>query len=205
MTRPFFRPTFSPGPIRPASLGASHHAIPPMLAAPLRTACFSSLRAAARATPRSVPRVSAARSFQTSSVSNAIKTLYTAEHEWLKYNDETNEGVLGITDHAQNSLGDVVYLELPAVELEVSKGDQIGSVESVKAASDIYSPVSGIVSEVNEKLNDEMTLVNKSPENEGTYIHTYIRLVRQAPPHESRRNRRTAVGGGIQSHSRALR
>ncbi|AYO45001.1 Glycine cleavage system H protein, mitochondrial [Malassezia restricta CBS 7877] len=140
-----------------------------MLAAPLRTACFSSLRAAARATPRSVPRVSAARSFQTSSVSNAIKTLYTAEHEWLKYNDETNEGVLGITDHAQNSLGDVVYLELPAVELEVSKGDQIGSVESVKAASDIYSPVSGIVSEVNEKLNDEMTLVNKSPEHEGWF------------------------------------
>lgn len=191
--------------MRPASLGASHHAIPPMLAAPLRTACLTSLRAAARATPRSVSRVSAARSFQTSTVSNAIKTLYTAEHEWLKYNDETNEGVLGITDHAQNSLGDVVYLELPAVELEVSKGDQIGSVESVKAASDIYSPVSGIVSEVNEKLNDEMTLVNKSPEQEGTYIHTYIRLVRQAPPHESRRNRRTAVGGGIQSHSRALR
>lgn len=191
--------------MRPASLGASHHAIPPMLAAPLRTACLMSLRAAARATPRSVSRVSAARSFQTSTVSNAIKTLYTAEHEWLKYNDETNEGVLGITDHAQNSLGDVVYLELPAVELEVSKGDQIGSVESVKAASDIYSPVSGIVSEVNEKLNDEMTLVNKSPEQEGTYIHTYIRLVRQAPPHESRRNRRTAVGGGIQGHSRALR
>ena len=191
--------------MRPGSLGASHHAIPPMLAAPLRTACLTSLRAAARATPRSVSRVSAARSFQTSTVSNAIKTLYTAEHEWLKYNDETNEGVLGITDHAQNSLGDVVYLELPAVELEVSKGDQIGSVESVKAASDIYSPVSGIVSEVNEKLNDEMTLVNKSPENEGTYIHTYIRLVRQAPPHESRRNRRTAVGGGIQGHSRALR
>lgn len=160
-----------------------------MLAAPLRTACFSSLRAAARATPRSISRVSAARSFQTSSVSNAIKTLYTAEHEWLKYNDETNEGILGITDHAQNSLGDVVYLELPAVELEVSKGDQIGSVESVKAASDIYSPVSGIVSEVNEKLNDEMTLVNKSPENEGTYIHTNIRLVRQAPPHEPRGNR----------------
>ena len=93
-----------------------------MLAAPLRTACFSSLRAAARATPRSVPRASAARSFQTSSVSNAIKTLYTAEHEWLKYNDETNEGVLGITDHAQNSLGDVVYLELPEVQQEVSKG-----------------------------------------------------------------------------------
>lgn len=191
--------------MRPGSLGASHHAIPPMLAAPLRTACLTSLRAAARATPRSVSRVSAARSFQTSTVSNAIKTLYTAEHEWLKYNDETNEGVLGITDHAQNSLGDVVYLELPAVELEVSKGDQIGSVESVKAASDIYSPVSGIVSEVNEKLNDEMTLVNKSPEQEGTYIHTYIRLVRQAPPHESRRNRRTAVGGGIQGRSRALR
>ena len=204
MTRPF-RPKLGPRPTRPASLGASHHAIPPMLAAPLRTACFSSLRAAARATPRSVPRVSAARSFQTSSVSNAIKTLYTAEHEWLKYNDETNEGVLGITDHAQNSLGDVVYLELPAVKLEVSKGDQIGSVESVKAASDIYSPVSGIVSEVNEKLNDEMTLVNKSPENEGTYIHTHIRLVRQAPPHEPGGNRRTAVGGGIQGHSRALR
>ncbi|KAL4399700.1 glycine cleavage system H-protein subunit [Malassezia pachydermatis] len=135
-----------------------------MIAAPLRTACFSSLRAAVRATPA---RVAPIRSFQTSSVSAAIKTLYTAEHEWIRFDDETNKGVLGITDHAQNSLGDVVYLELPAPGLEVSKGDQIGSIESVKAASDIYSPVSGIISEANEKLNDEMTLVNKSPMEEG--------------------------------------
>lgn len=90
-----------------------------MIAAPLRTACFSSLRAAVRATPA---RVAPIRSFQTSSVSAAIKTLYTAEHEWIRFDDETNKGVLGITDHAQNSLGDVVYLELPAPGLEVSKG-----------------------------------------------------------------------------------
>lgn len=62
------------------------------------------------------------RSFQTSSVSAAVKTLYTAEHEWIKYDDETNVGTLGITDHAQNSLGDVVYLELPTEGLEVAKG-----------------------------------------------------------------------------------
>lgn len=120
-----------------------------------------------RPVPRAIPRVNMVRTFRSSSITNRVKTLYTLEHEWIKYDDETNEGVLGITDHAQNSLGDVVYLELPSVSLEVTRGDQIGSIESVKAASDIYSPVSGIVAEVNEKLNDEMSLVNKSPMEEG--------------------------------------
>lgn len=138
-----------------------------MIAAPLRSACFSSLRSAMRPVPRAIPRVNMVRTFRSSSITNRVKTLYTLEHEWIKYDDETNEGVLGITDHAQNSLGDVVYLELPSVSLEVTRGDQIGSIESVKAASDIYSPVSGIVAEVNEKLNDEMSLVNKSPMEEG--------------------------------------
>ena len=62
------------------------------------------------------------RTFRSSSITNRVKTLYTLEHEWIKYDDETNEGVLGITDHAQNSLGDVVYLELPEKQQEVSRG-----------------------------------------------------------------------------------
>lgn len=137
-----------------------------MIATPLRVACLSTLRSAARAPVRAAP----VRNFQTSRLAAAVKTFYTPEHEWIRYDDETNEGVLGITDHAQNSLGEVVYLELPEVQLEVSKGDQIGAIESVKAASDIYTPVSGIISEVNTKLNDEMALVNNSPMEEGMCI-----------------------------------
>ncbi|WFD32940.1 hypothetical protein MSPP1_003993 [Malassezia sp. CBS 17886] len=107
------------------------------------------------------------RTFQSSALSWQIKTFYTPEHEWVAYDEDTNVGTIGITDHAQNSLGDVVYLELPDVDLAVDSGDQIGSVESVKAASDIYSPVAGVVVESNAALNDQMNLVNKSPMDKG--------------------------------------
>ncbi|KAJ3985676.1 glycine dehydrogenase [Lentinula detonsa] len=92
---------------------------------------------------------------------------YTVEHECVAFDETTGLGVISITDHAQSSLGDVVFVELPQVGTEVSQHDQIGAVESVKAASDIYAPVSGKVEEINETLADQPGLLNKSPEEEG--------------------------------------
>ena len=84
---------------------------------------------------------------------------YTKEHEWLKI--EGNTGVIGITDYAQNSLGDIVFVELPKVGAEIAAGKTFGSVESVKAVSDLFAPVSGSVTEVNEALNTAPEQVNK--------------------------------------------
>jgi len=92
---------------------------------------------------------------------------YTAEHESVAFDDATGVGTVSITDHAQSSLGDVVFVELPAVGTVVSQGEQIGAVESVKAASDIYAPVSGTVEAVNEVLGSEPGLLNRSPEDKG--------------------------------------
>ncbi|KAF9650500.1 glycine cleavage H-protein [Thelephora ganbajun] len=101
----------------------------------------------------------------------AVRTLttkkYTEDHEAVVFDDSTGIGVVSITDYAQSSLGDVVFVELPALETKVTKGDQIGAVESVKAASDIYAPISGTIQEINENLNDQPGLLNKSPEDEG--------------------------------------
>ncbi|WP_422445466.1 glycine cleavage system protein GcvH [Thermoanaerobacterium sp. DL9XJH110] len=93
---------------------------------------------------------------------------YTEEHEWILV--EGRRGRIGITDHAQDALGDVVYVDLPEVGARVEKGEAFGAVESVKAASDIYAPVSGTVVEVNEALKDNPELVNKSPYDEGWMI-----------------------------------
>lgn len=84
---------------------------------------------------------------------------YTKEHEWLKVDD--NSGTIGITDYAQNSLGDIVFVELPKVGAEITAGQTFGSVESVKAVSDLYAPVSGTVTEVNDALNASPENVNK--------------------------------------------
>jgi len=86
---------------------------------------------------------------------------YTKDHEWIRL-DEQN-GQIGITDYAQEQLGDVVYVELPEVGRVFSQGDQFGSVESVKAVSDLYCPVSGEVIEVNSVLETQPELVNKDP------------------------------------------
>src|ERR1700728_550481 len=75
---------------------------------------------------------------------------YTKEHEWIELNGK--EGKVGITDYAQNSLGDIVFVDLPKVGSSVEKGKVFGSVESVKAVSDLYSPITGTVTEVNEEL-----------------------------------------------------
>ena len=84
---------------------------------------------------------------------------YTKEHEWLKIDGGT--GTIGITDYAQNSLGDIVFVELPKVGTEIAAGKTFGSVESVKAVSDLYAPVSGTVTEINEALNTAPEQVNK--------------------------------------------
>jgi len=86
---------------------------------------------------------------------------YTKDHEWIRINDQN--GQIGITDYAQEQLGDVVYVELPEVGRVFAQGDQFGSVESVKAVSDLYCPVSGEVIEVNSVLETQPELVNKDP------------------------------------------
>jgi glycine cleavage system H protein len=86
---------------------------------------------------------------------------YTKEHEWVSV--DGNTATVGITDHAQHELGDIVYVELPKIGATATQGKTIGSVESVKAVSDIYSPVSGEVIEINEKLTGKPELLNESP------------------------------------------
>lgn len=86
---------------------------------------------------------------------------YTKEHEWVKA--EGGIGIVGITDHAQQELGDIVYVDLPKVGTTVEKGKTLGSVESVKAVSDIYSPVSGEVIEINESLTTKPEKLNEDP------------------------------------------
>lgn len=91
---------------------------------------------------------------------------YTKTHEWLRIEDDQTL-VVGITDHAQDLLGDMVYIELPEVDTNYNAGDDCAVVESVKAASDIYCPVSGSVLEVNDKLTDAPELVNKAAYDDG--------------------------------------
>ncbi len=86
---------------------------------------------------------------------------YTREHEWIAV--EGNIGTVGITDYAQNSLGDIVYVDAPKVGDTVTANQTFGSVESVKAVSDLYSPVSGTVTEVNETLKTEPDKINAAP------------------------------------------
>ena len=90
---------------------------------------------------------------------------YTAAHEWLRQDGEV--AVIGITDHAQGELGDVVYLELPEVGSEIVQGESFGVIESVKAASDLYAPISGEVTAVNGALEAAPQLVNESPYDGG--------------------------------------
>lgn len=93
---------------------------------------------------------------------------YSKDHEWVRVEGDT--AVIGITDHAQEQLGDVVYVELPKVGDEFAGNDSFGSVESVKAVSEIFTPVSGKISETNDSLNDEPEKVNKDPYGDGWMI-----------------------------------
>ncbi|HYI95216.1 MAG TPA: glycine cleavage system protein GcvH [Bryobacteraceae bacterium] len=93
---------------------------------------------------------------------------YTKEHEWVSIEGDT--GTIGITDHAQHELGDIVYVDLPKVGASVAKGGTIGSVESVKAVSDIYSPVSGDVIEINQALADKPERLNEDPHGDAWLV-----------------------------------
>ncbi len=91
---------------------------------------------------------------------------YTSSHEWIRANDDGTI-TIGITDHAQEQLGDLVYVELPEAERSVEAGESCGTLESVKAASDIYSPVVGEIVEVNTTLEDAPELINQEPYGDG--------------------------------------
>ena len=93
---------------------------------------------------------------------------YSKEHEWIILKNEV--ATVGITNHAQDSLGDIVFIELPEIGKSIKIGDQVGVVESVKAASELYSPVSGKIIETNNKLKTNPQLLNTDPENTGWYM-----------------------------------
>jgi glycine cleavage system H protein len=93
---------------------------------------------------------------------------YTKEHEWVQIAGDV--GIVGITDHAQKELGDIVYVDLPKAGTRVEKGKPLGSVESVKAVSDIYAPVSGEVIEVNEILVNKPETLNEDPHGAGWLV-----------------------------------
>jgi len=98
--------------------------------------------------------------------------LYNASHEWVSI--EGAEVVIGITHHAQDQLGDVTYVELPAVGSQLAAGKAFGSIESVKAASDLYAPVSGSVIAVNEALADAPEIINQSPYVDGWMVRVSL-------------------------------
>jgi len=97
-----------------------------------------------------------------------ISYRYTKEHEWVAL--DGNRAKVGVTDHAQSELGDVVFVELPSLETKLNKGDILGTVESVKAVSDVYSPVSGKVVEVNGKLEESPEIINNDPHGAGWLV-----------------------------------
>ena len=97
-----------------------------------------------------------------------MSTRFTKDHEWIRVEGE--EGVMGITAYAAEQLGDVVFVELPEVGKTVAQGDELAVVESVKAASEVYAPVSGEIIAVNAALEDSPATVNEAPDSEGWFV-----------------------------------
>ena len=96
---------------------------------------------------------------------------FSKEHEWVRSTDGAAEQVtVGITEYAAGELGDIVFVELPAVGTEFKAGDSIGTIEAVKTVADLYAPVSGKVSEVNQQLEDQPEIINSSPYEDGWFI-----------------------------------
>jgi glycine cleavage system H protein len=98
---------------------------------------------------------------------------FTKEHEWIRV--EGNNGTVGISNHAQEALGDIVFIEVPPAGRELRKGEEAAVVESVKAASDVYSPISGSVIEGNQAIADDPALVNHDPEGAGWFFKIEVR------------------------------
>ena len=103
---------------------------------------------------------------------------YTKDHEWLKVLG-TEEALCGITDHAQEMLTDIVFVELPSLQSEVEKKEQIAVVESVKAVSDVYSPVSGQIIEINRSLEENPEVLNSDPYEEGWIFKIKIKDLKE--------------------------
>lgn len=99
--------------------------------------------------------------------------LYTEEHEWIRIRNGI--GDCGITDYAQKSLSDIVYVELPQVNREVKKGEVVCTIESVKSVSDVFSPVDGTIKEINHRLKQEPNLINQSPYGDGWIFRIEIK------------------------------
>ena len=97
---------------------------------------------------------------------------YTEDHEWIEVEGET--ATVGITEYAQEQLGDIVFVELPDTGAQVAKGKDAAVVESVKAASDVYAPITGEVTEANQALDEDPALVNSSPEADGWFFKLTI-------------------------------
>jgi glycine cleavage system H protein len=102
-----------------------------------------------------------------------MTTMYTADHEWINIEDH-EAATVGITNHAQDALGDVVFVDLPEVGRTFKKGEIAGVVESVKAAADVYMPVSGEIVEVNEALRDNPGLINSDPLGNGWFFKVHV-------------------------------
>lgn len=116
---------------------------------------------------------------------------YTEEHEYLKPTDETNVFLVGVTDYAQGELGDVVFLELPGVGEAFDRMEVFGTIEAVKAVSDLFSPVAGEVVEINSALDEDPALVNTDPYGEGWMIRLRVSdpsAVEELLDHEAYRN-----------------
>jgi len=102
---------------------------------------------------------------------------YTDSHEWVKIEEE--KVIIGITDHAQSELTDIVFAELPVIGKEIKKGDELCVVESVKSVSEINSPISGKIINVNEKLEDNPEIINKKPYDEGWLVEIKIANIKE--------------------------
>jgi glycine cleavage system H protein len=126
---------------------------------------------------------------------------YAKSHEWLRLDGET--AAVGITDHAQAELTDVVYVELPQVGAQVKAGDQVCVVESVKAASDIYSPISGTVTEVNEALSGNPALINTDPYGAGWIYQIKIEAGEEIEELKNAAQYREQLGGAEADQSGA--
>ncbi|KRX02858.1 Single hybrid motif [Pseudocohnilembus persalinus] len=96
----------------------------------------------------------------------AIITRYTKDHEWIKFDDSNSQGTIGITDYAQNEMGDIVHVEFPEIGETFSKGDTFGTIESVKMAADVMMPVDGEIIGTNEAVADDTSLINKEAEKQ---------------------------------------
>lgn len=135
-----------------------------------RARALHSVAAAARTVAWQRPALSSVAAvpvrFFSMTVQREVKK-YTESHEWIEISDGSNKAKIGITKYAASALGDVIYVELPDADLDVSAGEPVGAVESVKSASDVLSPISGKVVRGNEILEDNAKTINESPEGEG--------------------------------------